>query len=353
MVKPAAGKLVLIAESRRDAAWVERSGSAPALVVHSNDDLPAATGPIAPSPDADTRPDAAPRLDRYVSRAFALSVGAHLVLAGGLFWLMQRPAMTPPVVPIEIVFATAQGDVVVEDAGQPAPEQPVETPVAETPPPVAPPPPEPEPPPPPIAEVPPEPEPPPPEPEPIPEIVETPEPLPEVKIEKPPERKVEPRPRPPRPKPVKLVESRPVPVVASVPAETPRDDTPPAKVEAGQTDMTKEAETAPAAPLVSDAKTPQEAAVPVVNNPRFRRPPTPPRYPARAKEMDQQGAVIVRALIAVDGTTGEVVIWKSSGYALLDDAAKRAVESWAFEPARINGRTIEAWVELPVNFKLH
>jgi protein TonB len=184
-------------------------------------------------------------------------------------------------------------------------------------------------------------------------VLVTEPPPPEIKVERPPEPKVEPpKPKPPKPKPVKLVEPKPVQVAVTAPAETPPDSAP-ARFDTGLSSMTQLADASPAAPLVSTEKVPQEAEVPVINNPRFRRTPTPPPYPRRAKEMDQQGVVIVRALISPDGTMGQVVIWKSSGYSMLDDSAKRAVEGWAFEPARVNGRAIEAWVELPVNFRLH
>ena len=78
----------------------------------------------------------------------------------------------------------------------------------------------------------------------------------------------------------------------------------------------------------------------------------PPRFPPRALELKQQGTVIVRALVAPDGTSGEIIVWRSSGYALLDAAAVRAVRDWAFEPASVEGRRIAAWVEVPVRFAI-
>lgn len=353
MVKPAAGKLVLISDSRRDAAWVERSGHAPALVVHSNDDMPAATVPIAPPPDSDARLDGKLPRDAHVTRAFALSIGAHLVFAAAIFWLMPGAPAAPPLVTVEMVFAKVESDVVVEAQGKPVPEQVAETQAVEAPPPVALSP-EPEPPPP-VAEVPPEPEPPPPpEPDPIPEIVKAPEPPPpEVKVEKPPEPKVEPRPRPPRPKPIKLTEPRPVPVVVP-PTEMVREDAMPSKIDAGQ--LTKTSEVA-AAPTVNENKMPQEAAAPVINTTptisvlKFRNNAKPP-YPARARDMNIEGTVLLEVWIDVEGNPTDVIVIESSGSSLLDEAARRGAMRWTFWPYTVDGRASPGRAHVPVPFKL-
>jgi len=97
---------------------------------------------------------------------------------------------------------------------------------------------------------------------------------------------------------------------------------------------------------------PSLSAPPVITNPRFRRPPAPPQYPQRAVDLGQSGVVIIRALVTPDGDTRETRVWRSSGYALLDAAAIAAVRRWAFEPATRDNRGIEAWVEVPVDFRL-
>ncbi len=365
MVKPAPGKLVLISDSRRDAAWVERSGHAPALVVHSNDDLPAATGPVVPPLDSDVRLAGKLARDTYVTRAVALSVGVHLALAAAIFWLMPGAPSAPPLATVEMVFAKVESDVVVEAQGKPVPEQVAETQVTEAPPPAPepplpePPPPEPEPPPS-VAEAPPEAEPPPPpEPDPIPEIVMAPEPPPppppEVKVEKPPEPKVEPRPRPPQPKPIKLTEPRPVPVIAAPPAEIAREDAAPSKVDTGQSAKTPEIA---AAPMVNDDKLPQEAAAPVVNTApaisalKFRN-NTKPTYPSRARDMNIEGTVLLEVWIDVEGNPTNVIVIQSSGSPLLDEAAKRGAWRWTFWPYTVNGRAEPRSAHVPVPFKLN
>lgn len=101
----------------------------------------------------------------------------------------------------------------------------------------------------------------------------------------------------------------------------------------------------PAVPMVSEGP-------PVITTAAYRERPRPPSYPRRAVDLRQQGTAIVRALVGLDGETRDVVLWRSSGVRLLDEAAVAAARDWLFQPARVGGRTIEAWVEIPVHFNL-
>jgi protein TonB len=91
----------------------------------------------------------------------------------------------------------------------------------------------------------------------------------------------------------------------------------------------------------------------LITAPRYRSPPAPPRYPPRAVELGLTGTVLVRARVGADGNTQEIRVWRSSGQPLLDAAALAAVRGWAFEPATMAGRRAEAWVEVPVHFRLN
>lgn len=103
---------------------------------------------------------------------------------------------------------------------------------------------------------------------------------------------------------------------------------------------------APPAPTVPDQ-------APLVRGlPRFRRPPPPPVYPAQAQDRGDEGAVALRLLVGADGGTREIRLFRSSGNRLLDDAAMAAARRWEIEPASIDGRPTEAWVEVPVRFRL-
>lgn len=97
---------------------------------------------------------------------------------------------------------------------------------------------------------------------------------------------------------------------------------------------------------------PVPAEPPLITVPRFRHPPAPASYPKRAMDTNQQGTVLVRALVGTDGRPRDVRIWETSGFRLLDTAAEAAVRGWTFEPAYWNGRHTEAWVQVPVHFVL-
>lgn len=77
-----------------------------------------------------------------------------------------------------------------------------------------------------------------------------------------------------------------------------------------------------------------------------------PRYPLIARRNGEQGTVTLRVLVTREGVPSEVRVEKSSGSSHLDGAALDAVRAWRFVPARRNGEAVEAWVLVPVVFKL-
>lgn len=74
-----------------------------------------------------------------------------------------------------------------------------------------------------------------------------------------------------------------------------------------------------------------------------------PRESIRAKE---EGTVLLRVLVGVDGVPQEIEIARSSGYPRLDRQAKINVMKWRFEPGTRNGQPIAAYGLVPVAFKL-
>ena len=52
------------------------------------------------------------------------------------------------------------------------------------------------------------------------------------------------------------------------------------------------------------------------------------------------------------GKPAAINVAKSSGHKIRDDAAVKAVQGWAFEPARRGQTPIDGWVKVPLNFKL-
>lgn len=79
----------------------------------------------------------------------------------------------------------------------------------------------------------------------------------------------------------------------------------------------------------------------------------PPDYPALSRRYQEEGTVILRVLVRSDGAAGQIEIGTSSGYPLLDQAARRAVQRWRFVPATNNGQAVSDWFLLPVRFTLH
>ena len=80
--------------------------------------------------------------------------------------------------------------------------------------------------------------------------------------------------------------------------------------------------------------------------------PVPP-YPPTAKRLKIQGEVIVRVLVNPDGKPESILLQKSSGATILDDAALSTVKRWSFVPARRGLKPISAWVDIPIRFRLN
>lgn len=78
----------------------------------------------------------------------------------------------------------------------------------------------------------------------------------------------------------------------------------------------------------------------------------PPEYPAAARRMHEQGAVLLRVRVSGAGTAEQVLVEHSSGSRRLDEAATQAVERWRFVPAHSGTEPVEAWVLVPVEFGL-
>lgn len=78
----------------------------------------------------------------------------------------------------------------------------------------------------------------------------------------------------------------------------------------------------------------------------------PPAYPRMSRRMGEQGAVLVRLLISVDGRAEQAEIRVSSGYARLDEAALETVKRWRYVPGKRAGVPEAMWFNVPVRFVL-
>jgi protein TonB len=80
---------------------------------------------------------------------------------------------------------------------------------------------------------------------------------------------------------------------------------------------------------------------------------TPPDYPIAALREGVEGTVLLRVLVDETGKPVQVVVLKSSGSRLLDNAAREHVlAAWRFHPAQRDGHAIQAWAQVPVKFSL-
>ncbi len=279
-------------------------------------------------------PPALSAAGRPTATALGLSLALHASLAAAaLWWPHSSNDASLATVTVEVAFwPEATGEEPVAAAAAPPPEAPAE-PVVEPPTEVA------------SAEPPPTPvEPPPPVVEPPPQVSEA---LPAVEPSPPPKPRERPR-AAPRPKSAE-------PTVAAAPPTEPAPASPEPTAPSPPIAARSAAQPAIPAPTQLAAlpsATEMPSSPPLITQARFRSPPAPPTYPRRAIDLGQEGEVVIRALVGPDGESREIRIFRSSGVPLLDDAALRAVRRWAFEAAQINGRAIEAWVEVPVRFQL-
>jgi TonB family protein len=75
-----------------------------------------------------------------------------------------------------------------------------------------------------------------------------------------------------------------------------------------------------------------------------------PNYPEQAVKSRLQGAVVLQAWIARDGTIQDLKLVRGSF--LLGQAAYRAVKQWRYQPYLVNGRAVEAETFVTVDFRL-
>ena len=77
-----------------------------------------------------------------------------------------------------------------------------------------------------------------------------------------------------------------------------------------------------------------------------------PSYPAISKRLGEQGRVMVRVLIGVDGKALKAEISQSSGYERLDQAALNTVLAWRYVPGKRGGVPEAMSFDVPINFIL-
>jgi len=94
-----------------------------------------------------------------------------------------------------------------------------------------------------------------------------------------------------------------------------------------------------------DGKGSSRVGAAYLDNPR-------PIYPPSARKMGMEGLVMLKVLVGRGGNVLELEVAKSSGFELLDKAAKEAVKKWRFVSARRGDSAVDEWVQVPVAFRL-
>lgn len=164
---------------------------------------------------------------------------------------------------------------------------------------------------------------------------EAPEPAP-----KPARREVkhEAAPRKPAPEPSPLPAAAPSPEPLPAAPAAERESSPPSPAR-------REVAAAPTAPPA-----PPKVELPSANAAYLDNPP--PEYPRLSRRLGEQGRVVLRVLIGVDGSAAQAEIRASSGFERLDQAALRAVLRWKYVPGRRGGAPEAMWFNVPVQFVL-
>lgn len=183
--------------------------------------------------------------------------------------------------------------------------------------------------------------------------------------EKPPVQQTDPseaKATPPPPDPVRdAAEPAPPPARATDPAQT-RPDTPASQPapEPPVQEAKREPDPAPQAaqpvPVISlqgtdspsDARAFGDRVIPAKPDAVFHN--RPPVYPVEAAMNGQQGVVVVLIHVAPDGTAAGVDLVRSSGYVLLDSAARDAVLRWHFLPAVKDGQPVASDMTMGFEF---
>lgn len=79
---------------------------------------------------------------------------------------------------------------------------------------------------------------------------------------------------------------------------------------------------------------------------------TAPQYPYRARQRHIEGSVKVRFLVSIDGTTSRITILESRPAGVFNQVVIDAVARWRFEPGKLAGKSVPAWMITPITFDL-
>ena len=79
----------------------------------------------------------------------------------------------------------------------------------------------------------------------------------------------------------------------------------------------------------------------------------PPRYPLAAQERGVEGEVVLKVLVAKDGSVKRVLVDRAKPAGVFERAARATVRKWRFSPATFRGKPVTVWVSQTISFTLH
>ncbi len=78
-----------------------------------------------------------------------------------------------------------------------------------------------------------------------------------------------------------------------------------------------------------------------------------PEYPYQARERGIEGYVAVKVLVGKDGEVRQVNILKSRPQGMFDQAVRKAMTGWRFQPGEVGGEPVTAWITTTLHFRLN
>lgn len=78
-----------------------------------------------------------------------------------------------------------------------------------------------------------------------------------------------------------------------------------------------------------------------------------PEYPSTSRRNEEQGTVVLRFLVDVDGHVVDSKIANSSGFSRLDRAARDTLSRCIFKPGTVDGKPEQSWANIRYTWQLN
>ena len=78
-----------------------------------------------------------------------------------------------------------------------------------------------------------------------------------------------------------------------------------------------------------------------------------PVYPYKARAQQISGVVVVKFLVATDGSVHQASVVQANPPGFFEDSALQAVSSWHFKPGMLDQSAVATWITVPIRFALN